>query len=74
MKQITLGVPNNMFPFFMQLVENLKFVKVKESTSDTSEPTKQEILQAISEGINEVKLYKQGKIKLKSARQLLNEL
>jgi hypothetical protein len=74
MKEITLGVPNNMFPFFMQLVENLKFVKVKVSTDDTTEPSKQEILKAISEGINEVKLYKQGKIKLKSARQLLNEL
>lgn len=36
--------------------------------------TKEELVSKIKEGLEEVKLYKEGKIKLKSARELLNEL
>jgi hypothetical protein len=38
------------------------------------EPTKEEILEGLKEAINEVKLHKKGKIKLKSLDELLNEL
>ena len=36
--------------------------------------TKSELVSRIREGLEEVKLYKQGKIKFQSARDLLNEL
>ena len=37
-------------------------------------PTKEEILKSIKEGMQQVKLHRQGKIKLKTAKQLLDEL
>lgn len=37
-------------------------------------PTRQEILQSIKEGIQQAKLHQKGKIKLKTAQQLLDEL
>jgi phosphopantothenate synthetase len=39
-----------------------------------SNASKEEILDRIKQGLKEVKLYKEGKIKLKSAREYLNEL
>ncbi|WP_128547998.1 hypothetical protein [Larkinella soli] len=38
------------------------------------EPTKEEILQGLKSAMEEVKLHQEGKIKLKSARDFLNEL
>jgi hypothetical protein len=73
MKQITIAVPDNMSPFFMQLVENLNLTKVTESVSQ-NESTKETILKGIKEGVKEVKLHKQGKLKLKTAKQLFNDL
>ena len=73
MKQLTVTIPDNMYPFFLQLVENLSFVKVGDSSKD-QEPSKKEILKGITDGLKEVKLHKQGKLKLKSAKQLLDEL
>jgi hypothetical protein len=54
----------------MKVVENFHFVQVEKII----EPSKQEILEGIKEGLEQVKLYKQGKLKLKSAKDLLNEL
>ena len=36
--------------------------------------TKSELVARIKEGLEEVKLYKQGKVEFQSARELLNEL
>jgi len=41
---------------------------------DYNEPTKAEILEGIKDALKEVKLHQQGKIKLKSARELLHEI
>lgn len=57
----------------MELLRNLNFVKVQEIEED-KEPTKKEILAGITQGMKEVELHKQGNLKLKSAKQLLNEL
>ncbi|WP_061286890.1 hypothetical protein [Leptospira interrogans] len=38
------------------------------------EPTKKEILDGIKQGLKEVELHRQGQLKLKSAKDLLNEL
>ena len=37
-------------------------------------PTKEDILKGIEDGMRQVKLHQQGKIKLKTAQQLLDEL
>ncbi|UMQ53431.1 hypothetical protein FH582_16000 [Leptospira interrogans] len=38
------------------------------------EPTKVEILEGIRQGLKEVKLHRQGNLKLKSMKELLEEL
>ena len=55
--------------FFLELLKQLKFVKVKPVN-----PYKTEILDGIKAAVDQVNLAKEGKIKLKSARDLLNEL
>ena len=71
MKQITLNIPDNKVPFFLELVNNLGFVK-KVTTDD--EPTKQQMLENIKAGLQEVQLYKKGKLKTTSVKDFLNEL
>jgi len=45
----------------------------KVETLEEESSTKQEILDNIKEAVQEVKLHQQGKIKLKTAQELLNE-
>lgn len=49
-------------------------ILVKENIIEEEEMTKAELVALIKEGLEEVKLYKEGKIKLQSAREFLNEL
>ncbi|HEY3876130.1 MAG TPA: hypothetical protein VGM92_11685 [Candidatus Kapabacteria bacterium] len=55
--------------FFLELMKNLRTVRTKPLT-----PEKAAILEGIRDAVEEVKLAKQGKIKLKPARELLREL
>ena len=71
MKHLTIEVPEKKYPFMLELVRNLGFAKIED---EDHEPTKEEILQGIREAVEEVKLAKQGKIKLQSAEEFLNEL
>lgn len=67
--KVLLDIKDEKAPFVLELLSNLKFVKTKTLT-----PYQSDILQVIKEAVEEVNLAKQGKIKLKSARQLLDEL
>ena len=71
MKLITLNIPDNKVLFFMELVNNLGLVKNVE-TDDV--PTKEQILDNIKAGLEEMKLIKQGKLKTTSLNDFLNEL
>ncbi|WP_000815687.1 hypothetical protein [Leptospira interrogans] len=73
MKQVILNVPDNKYPFLMELLQNLKFVRVKQTIED-KEPTKKEILADLAESIQEMKLIRAGKLKAKPIQQLLDEL
>jgi hypothetical protein len=53
----------------MELLKNFPFVKVKPLTS-----AKAELFYDLRDAVNEVNLAKEGKIKLKSAKDLLHEL
>lgn len=44
------------------------------ATDDLAGPTKESVLAGIKEAVGEVKLHRQGKIKMQSARDFLNEL
>jgi hypothetical protein len=50
-----------------------KYKELEQSTDDAP-PTKEEILKSIKDGIAQAKLHQQGKLKLKTAQQLLDEL
>jgi len=72
MKNINLSVPDEEYNFFIELVKKLEFVKIRPAKKATS--SKQEFLDGLKEAVDQVNLAKQGKIKLKSAEELLNEL
>jgi hypothetical protein len=64
--KLIVEVEDQKADFFLELLKQLKFVKVKPLT-----PYKTEILEGIKEAVEQVNLAKEGKIKLKSARDLL---
>ena len=70
MKQVTVHIPDKNYPFFLELVKRLGFVKKVEE----NEPSNEDVLSDIREAVDEVKLIKAGKREGISARELLNEL
>jgi hypothetical protein len=73
MKEVTLQIDDSKFKFFMELVQSLDFVKVKE-VSDYNEPTKKEILEGIQQGMKEASLIQMGILKGQPIKELLDEL
>jgi hypothetical protein len=72
MKQVTLQIPDKKYPFFMELVKNLHFAKTIEEDED--EPTKEEIMAGIKQAVKEMNLIKEGKLKARPLKELLDEL
>ena len=70
MKQITLNIKDSKFKFFMELIKNFDFVQVEENEGDSKEA----ILANIKQGLEEVKLVQEGKVKSRPAKELLGEL
>ena len=71
MKVILDITENSRIPFFMELVRSLGYISVIKEVKDEK---KSEFVTDLAEAFNDVKLYEQGKKKLKSAKDLLNEL
>ena len=68
--QILVEIPDNKATFGLEVLRNLAFVKkAKPMTTE-----KISLWEDLKEASNEVRLHKQGKIKLKTAQDLLNEL
>lgn len=55
----------------MELVKSLDYIRV---VKEVREERKSQFVTDLAEAFNDVKLYEQGKKKLKSAKDLLNEL
>jgi hypothetical protein len=81
--QLLLDIRDDKVGFVLELLSNLPFVKTKEMAQPNvvTEPqeeyrprTEEEILEGLREALHEVKLHKEGKIKMQSARDFLNEL
>jgi len=69
--KVILDIKDNRIPFFMELVKSLENISVvKEVKNDQ----KSRFIEEMAEAFNDVKLHEQGKIKLKSAKSLLDEL
>ena len=67
--KVMLDIKDNKVEFVMELLRNLSFVKTEPISS-----SKAQFLKEFKSSVAEVVLAKQGKIKLKSADDLLNEL
>ena len=71
MKQITIHIPDNKFPFFMELIKSLKFIKKVETEEVTS---KEQILKGLQGAVEELNLIKAGKKRAQPLNKFLNEL
>ena len=69
MRQILLNVEEKKIQFFLELVKSLDFVEVNNGGD-----SKEAIIQNIKQGLEEVKLAKQGKLKTTPAKEFFNEL
>ena len=67
--KLVLEIKENKAEFFMQLIKNFPFVKIYKENSK-----KKEALKSIEQGLKEVKLVEQGKLKSRSAKAFLDEL
>ncbi|HMT52329.1 MAG TPA: hypothetical protein PKD16_03790 [Saprospiraceae bacterium] len=70
MRQVTIYTTDKEYNHFVKLVKNLHYVK-KIETDD--EPTKEEILNNLKKGFEEMQLIKKGKLKTTSLNDFLNE-
>lgn len=68
--KILIDIPDNQATFGMKVLKSLSFVKEAKPISAANA----ELWEDLKEAANEVRLHKQGKLKLKTAQQLLNEL
>lgn len=71
MKEVILKVPDKEYNFFMKLIKNLGFVKVKKAGEGDS---KEEIVENLKNGFEEMRLFKEGKKKGTQLKDFLNEL
>lgn len=58
--------------FLMELLNRMEFVEIVEPKKFTSKEKK--ILADLDEAVNQVKLHQEGKIKLKTIQEVLDEL
>lgn len=68
--KVLIDIPDNEANFGMKVLKSLSFVKKAKAMSKTSV----ELWEDLKEAADQVKLHKQGKLKLKTAQDLLNEL
>ncbi len=67
--KVLLDIKDSKVDFVLELLKNLSFVK-----TEPISPSKTKFLKDLKGSVEEINLAKQGKKKLKSASQLLNEL
>ena len=71
MRYATIYTTDKEYNHFVELAKNLHYVKKIEMDE---EPTKQEVLNNIKTGLEEIKLFKKGKLKTTAAKDFLNKL
>jgi hypothetical protein len=72
MKQVVLNIPDNKYPFFMELIKSLGFVKVPEEVKLTKK--QKEFVEGTKKSLEQVERHLKGETELKTADQLFNEL
>ena len=70
--EITLDIKDkSRAPFLMELLKSLDYVRV---VKEVKTEHKNEIISGLKKSLEEVKLYEEGKIKLQTFEELLDEL
>lgn len=69
--QVLLDIKDNHANFFMELVKSLDYIDV---IKEIKNKKKKEFVKDLAEAFEDVRLYSQGKKKLKNAKDFLNEL
>jgi len=72
MKQVTLHIPDNKYPFFIELVKSLGFVRLSDEVVLTGK--QKEFIEGTKKSLEQVEQHLSGQIKLKTAEQVLDEL
>lgn len=67
--KVLLEIKDNKADFVMELLKNFSFVKAK-----TISHEKAVLIEEVKEAVENLKLVRQGKLKAKSAKELLDEL
>ena len=71
--KITFDINVSKAAAFLNFIKSLDFIRIQ-SKEDYEEPTKQEILESIKQGMKEAQLHKEGKLELQAAKDFQNEL
>jgi len=71
MRHVTVYTTDKEYSNFVQLAKNLHYVKKVETDE---EPPKEEVLDNLKAGLEEVRLFKEGKLKTTPAKAFLDEL
>lgn len=78
MTQITLDISDNYVSFFMKLIKNFDFIKVREkkkiSLEDELSPSQKKTWATIKEGFEEMKLVEAGIKQSRPLKDVINEL
>ncbi|RNI33701.1 hypothetical protein EFY79_18285 [Hanamia caeni] len=74
MKQVTLHIPENKIPLFIEFAKSISFIKRIEVKDEDEALTKTQVLSGVRQAVKEMNLIKAGKLKAKDARELINEL
>ena len=72
MATLTLEIQDKKLKFFKDIIKNFSFVKIQETESD--EDTDEQVIENIRQGVKEMRLVEQGKMKSRPAREFLKEL
>ncbi len=69
--KLIIDIKDTKAPFFMELIRSLDYISIIKEVKDKS---KSEFVTDLAEAFNNVKEHEKGNKKLKSAKDLLNEL
>lgn len=69
--KVILNINDKRAAFFMELIKSLDFIEVVKTVRDKK---KTQAIQDLAEAFNDVALHEKGEKKLKSAKDLLNEI
>lgn len=72
MATLLIEIEDKKLKFFKELLQNLSFVKMREILPD--EDTDEQVIANIGQGVNEMRLVEQGKMKSRPAREFLQDL